>query len=539
MIIDFIKNNGGGYEEGYVDGQDSIIGTFSSTTATANGDYGSSAHPLSSITVSVAQTGHTDQELQEAYSSGYTSGETHQKSLLSTTAITSNGNYENVNGWSGLSVSIDTASTFNSGYTSGVTDGENNIISTFTSTAVTENGQYGDSAHPLTAITVNVPTSSGGSEDFAKMIDRSITDAVIPNTVTEIGQYAFTRCTNLTGVTIQNNVKRINNGAFQYCSSLSSITIPNSVTAITDYAFQYCTSLSNITLSNSVSGLAYGLFDGCTSLSSVTIPSSVTGIGWNVFSNCSSLSSVTMPSGLRGIDGNAFRNCTSLNEIHISAETAPSFGNANVFQGVPSTGTVHIPSGADYSSWQSNQYLSGWTFESPTPTPTGSTGTLTISVGDSLNEEHSEYFDGYYVPYTITLSGQSQDVVGIVHYACSQMDYDMGDYPDSLEYFQNVASYETGNTVNGRLVAEGLPEEGMTVDYVFIKAYGIDSNGNIIQSVSAITEDIEMSFEPIVDETCSLCGGSGEIEEDGEMVTCPQCGGSGIEPTPEEEEPIE
>jgi hypothetical protein len=42
-----------GYNSGYTDGQDSIISTFTTMTATTNGIYGSSAHPLSSITVDV------------------------------------------------------------------------------------------------------------------------------------------------------------------------------------------------------------------------------------------------------------------------------------------------------------------------------------------------------------------------------------------------------------------------------------------------------------------------------------------------------
>lgn len=48
------------YESGYTDGQNSIISTFTAITATTNGIYGSSASPLSSITVNVPQTSFGD-----------------------------------------------------------------------------------------------------------------------------------------------------------------------------------------------------------------------------------------------------------------------------------------------------------------------------------------------------------------------------------------------------------------------------------------------------------------------------------------------
>lgn len=159
--LGYSEGENDGYVSGVTDGEQSIIDTFTSTTITQNGQYGTSANPYSSVTVNVQQTGHTDEELQEAYNSGYTSGETHQKSLLASTAFTQNGQYTRENGWSGITVNIDTASTYNSGYTSGYTSGHTDGVDeekakmsavTFTAnTAVTlSDGSY-------SAVTVNVP----------------------------------------------------------------------------------------------------------------------------------------------------------------------------------------------------------------------------------------------------------------------------------------------------------------------------------------------------------------------------------------------
>ena len=59
-------------------------------------------------------------------------------------------------------------------------------------------------------------------------------------TVTGIGNYAFNRCTGMTGITIPNSVTSIGIQVFTYCNRLTSITIPNSVTSIGERAVSSC-----------------------------------------------------------------------------------------------------------------------------------------------------------------------------------------------------------------------------------------------------------------------------------------------------------
>ena len=115
---------------------------------------------------------------------------------------------------------------------------------------------------------------------------------VIPNCVTNIGDYAFYECSSLSSITIPNCVTSIGDYAFYGCSSLSSITIPDSVTSIGDYAFYECSSLSSITIPNRVTSIGNRAFYGCIGLENITIPDSVTSIGYSAFYNCVSLKSV-------------------------------------------------------------------------------------------------------------------------------------------------------------------------------------------------------------------------------------------------------
>jgi hypothetical protein len=117
----------------------------------------------------------------------------------------------------------------------------------------------------------------------------------IPNSVTNIENYAFAGCSSLTNVIIPNSVTSIGDSAFFGCSSLANVIIPNSVTRIGDFAFDGCYSLASVTIPNSVTIIGEAAFSG-TNLTSVTIPNSVINIGSDAFSDCSSLVAITVDS---------------------------------------------------------------------------------------------------------------------------------------------------------------------------------------------------------------------------------------------------
>ena len=64
------------------------------------------------------------------------------------------------------------------------------------------------------------------------------TSYTIPNSVTTIGEHAFSDCDSLTSINIPNSVTTIGEGAFISCNSLTSINIPNRVTTVSVSAMQ-------------------------------------------------------------------------------------------------------------------------------------------------------------------------------------------------------------------------------------------------------------------------------------------------------------
>lgn len=168
----------------------------------------------------------------------------------------------------------------------------------------------------LYSVTIPNTVTNIGMYAFSRS---SITSMDIPNSVTYIGQWAFMWCKNMKNVTIPNSVTAIDQGAFDGCSGLTTLNIPSSITAIEIYVFAGCSGLKSVTIPNSVTYIGLSAFNGCNSLTSITIPSGVTTIGDFAFMSCRSLKSVIIPNKVKSIGFQAFQYCSNLTTVTIGS----------------------------------------------------------------------------------------------------------------------------------------------------------------------------------------------------------------------------
>ena len=180
----------------------------------------------------------------------------------------------------------------------------------------------------------------------------AVTSVTIPNSVTNIGSFAFASCTKLTNVLIPDSGIFVGDQAFSFCSSLTSVALGTNVTIVGNAVFRACNKLTSITVSelntnySSVAGVLFNksqtaliayppgksgsysipsgvtsvgscAFETCAGLNGVTLPNGVTNIGANAFDSCSTLANITIPNSVASIGESAFYNCTSLAGIII------------------------------------------------------------------------------------------------------------------------------------------------------------------------------------------------------------------------------
>lgn len=186
----------------------------------------------------------------------------------------------------------------------------------------------------------------------------------------EIGNSAFSNCTNLTTVELGDGVTSIGKSAFLKCTQLPSITIGSGVTSIGTSAFNDCTALTKAEIKSGAIG--DNAFQDCKSLTDVTLGDGVTSIGRNAFLRCTVLTAIKIGSSVRTIESFAFSGCEALKEVTISAAQVKSgafskatalekvtFGNdvTNIAAGVFNGSGIKTNNGQLYlkaGTWTSN-----------------------------------------------------------------------------------------------------------------------------------------------------------------------------------------
>ena len=134
-----------------------------------------------------------------------------------------------------------------------------------------------------------------------------------------IGYDSFSGCNNLNSVTIGNKVTEIVNYAFSRCSLLPEINLPDNITSLGECAFSRCSSLKDVTIGRGIGSLPPNVFSDCSSLPSIFIPANILSISGYAFKGCTSLGDVTFEQNLRAPQ--TFPDWTSTNHAHSSSSS--------------------------------------------------------------------------------------------------------------------------------------------------------------------------------------------------------------------------
>jgi hypothetical protein len=167
-----------------------------------------------------------------------------------------------------------------------------------------------------------------------------LTSISIPNSVNSIGSYAFSHCNRLNTVILEDgpstlsanivynsfndcpisilhlgrNLSTSSTSLFKNKTTLTTLTIGAEVTSIWNDAFSGCSNLTNFIIPNSIFSIGNEAFRGCAMLTNIIIPSSVTSIGNSTFYGCD-LTSISIPNSINSIGSYAFGNCSRLSSV--------------------------------------------------------------------------------------------------------------------------------------------------------------------------------------------------------------------------------
>ena len=133
-----------------------------------------------------------------------------------------------------------------------------------------------------------------------------LTSVTIPSGVTNVGAEAFSGCNRLNSVHITDlqawcsilfansasNPLTYAHRLFLNEEEMTELTIPESVSSIGNYAFSGCSTLSNVSISNTVRTVGESAFQGCTGIKTLSIGSGMTKIESLAFAELSMLEDI-------------------------------------------------------------------------------------------------------------------------------------------------------------------------------------------------------------------------------------------------------
>jgi hypothetical protein len=179
-----------------------------------------------------------------------------------------------------------------------------------------------------TGITLTISNNVITGSTYSLSVGDGSKTAVIPDTVTAIGNSAFSSLgNNLTSINLETSfVKSIGTNAFQNCSGLTNAILPSTITSIAFGAFSSCGNITNFLFPPSLTSVGVNALAGCNALKIINGDNLKNNtLGGGVFSLCLGLTSVTIPSNITNTVDTAFYGSQFLREITLLNNSLGSY----------------------------------------------------------------------------------------------------------------------------------------------------------------------------------------------------------------------
>lgn len=160
----------------------------------------------------------------------------------------------------------------------------------------------------------------------------TLDSVVIPDGVTDIGNYAFYGCKNMKEIAIPESVTHIGDRAFAMCSTLTSLTVPAGIDTIGDSAFSLTPWYDDVLYHRDLVIFNGRLYDaGRQCRGEITVPDYVVAVGDYAFYSCAALESVILPASVKSVGKYAFCDCPSLQSVTVTNPDCEIFEDVTTF----------------------------------------------------------------------------------------------------------------------------------------------------------------------------------------------------------------
>ncbi len=239
--------------------------------------------------------------------------------------------------------------------------------------------------------------------------------------VNKIGNYAFSRASNLTKLQISNNIITIGAWTFLGCNKFKLLEIPDNVQIITGDAFH-----------------------DCSGIETVQIGKGVKSIGGNAFVNCDSLKKVIYNNESTAIASNGF-NCKSWTEIEINDDSKTFKVIDNVLYSYDLSKIIKVPTGykGNFEMIDSVGNIGNWSFF-------GCTKLRKVKFGSNIKNINAGAFWSCTSLEEVENLDKAKTIEGDAFHNCPKLN--------------NVIINEDVNSIGGNAFVECLALKTVTID---------------------------------------------------------------------------